>query len=243
MIKAILTGHSKGLGLGIAHALMAQGHPIMGLSRTENTTLQQQFPALLQQIPVDLSNNQALDSLIRGNLLEQFITNTTLLLLINNAGLVTPIGPLSAQNPGDIARSIHLNVTAPMVLSAALAKLLKGKQELRILHVSSGAGRSAYPGWSVYCATKAALDMHAKAVMQDRQANIKICSLAPGVIDTGMQAEIRQSDTALFPNRQRFIELSESGSLASPHATGERIVNYLLSPKFGSHAVDDLRSN
>lgn len=243
MIKAILTGHSKGLGLGIARALLAKGHPVLGLSRTENTALQQQFPALLQQTAVDLSNDLALDSLIQGDLLEQFIENTTLLLLINNAGLVTPIGPLSAQNPADIARSVHLNVTAPMVLCAALAKLLTSKHELRIMHVSSGAGRSAYPGWSVYCATKAALDMHAQAVMQDRQANVKICSLAPGVIDTDMQAEIRQSDTALFPNRQRFIELSESGSLASPHATGERIVNYLLSPKFGSHAVDDLRSN
>lgn len=243
MIKALLTGHSKGLGLGIAQALLKKGHPVLGLSRTENAALQKQFPTLLQQAAVDLSNKQALDSLIQGKSLEQFIENTTLLLLINNAGLVTPIGPMSAQSPTEIADSIHLNVTAPMVLSATLARTLKGSQELRVMHVSSGAGRSAYPGWSVYCATKAALDMHAQAVMQDRQGNVKICSLAPGVIDTGMQAQIREIDGALFPNKQRFIELNESGSLASPHATGERIVNYLLSPKFGSLAVDDLRSN
>lgn len=243
MIKAILTGHSKGLGLGIAQALLAQGHPVLGLSRTENTALQQQFPALLQQSAVDLSDKQALDSLIQGKLLEKFIENTTLLLLINNAGLVTPIGPLSAQNPVRIADSIHLNVTAPMVLSAALARLRKGTLELRVLHVSSGAGRSAYPGWSVYCATKAALDMHAQAVQHDRQTSVKICSLAPGVIDTDMQAQIRQSDVALFPDKQRFIELNESGSLASPVITGERIVNYLLAPEFGTVAVDDLRSN
>ena len=76
-----------------------------------------------------------------------------------------------------------------------------------------------------------------------REHGAKLVSLAPGVIDTGMQAEIRQSDVALFPNKQRFIELNESGSLASPHATGEQIVSYLLAPNFGMHAVDDLRSN
>jgi len=174
--------------------------------------------------------------------LQQFIQNTTLLLLINNAGVVTPVGPLANQIPNDIASSIHLNVTAPMVLSAALASLLKGKQELRIVHISSGAGRGAYPGWSVYCATKAALDMHAQAVKQDNQANIKICSLAPGVIDTGMQAQIRETDESLFPNKQRFIDLNESGSLANPHVTGKQIVNYVLGSKFGALAVDDLRS-
>lgn len=243
MIKAILTGHSKGLGLGIAQALLAQGHPVLGISRTENNDLQREFPTLLQQIKADLSSPEALDSLIHGKQLQDFIEKTTLLLLINNAGLVTPIGPLNAQNPLEISRSIHLNVTAPMVMSAALASLLKNNQALRVLHVSSGAGRSAYPGWSVYCATKAALDMHAQAVQQDQQAKVKICSLAPGVIDTGMQAQIRQSDVALFPNKQRFIELNESGSLASPHVTGERIVSYLLAPNFGMRAVDDLRSN
>ena len=243
MIKAILTGHSKGLGLGIARALLAKGHPVLGLSRTENTALQQQFPALLQQTAVDLSNDLALDSLIQGDLLEQFIENATLLLLINNAGLVTPIGPLHAQNPLEIARSVQLNVTAPMVLSAMVAQRLKNGQELRVLHVSSGAGRHPYPGWSVYSATKAALDMHAQTVKLDGQANVRICSLAPGVIDTGMQAQIRETDVKLFPNKQRFIDLNNAGALTSPQHTGERLVNYVLAPGFGQVAVDDLRSN
>lgn len=242
MIKAILTGHSKGLGLGISKALLARSYPVLGLSRTGNKELQRAFPALLQQIPVDLADISALDSLTQSEPVKKFIENTTLLLLINNAGLVTPIGPLNTQSPADIAFSVQLNVTVPMVLSAFLARSLKDGQELRVLHVSSGAGRSAYPGWSVYCATKAALDMHAQAVHSDRPANVKICSLAPGVIDTGMQAQIRQCDSALFHNKQRFVELKESGLLSNPEVTGERIVNYLLANKFGTLPVDDLRS-
>lgn len=242
MIKAILTGHSKGLGLGIAKALLSKGHPVLGLSRTKSTVFQEQFPTLLRQITVDLSNKEGLDSLIQGKSLQQFIENTTLLLLINNAGLVTPIGALSEQNPNEIAQSIHLNVTAPLTLSATLAKLFKGKQKLRVLHVSSGAGRSAYPGWSVYCATKAALDMHAQAVQQDKLPNVTICSLAPGVIDTDMQTQIRETDESLFPNKQRFIELKNSNALSNPDMAGERLVHYLLSPDFGKQAVADLRT-
>lgn len=242
MIKAVLTGHSKGLGLGIAQSLLARGFPVLGLSRSINTELQTQFPTLLHQAPVDLAENLALQHMLSNNTLQEFMANATQLLLINNAGLVSPIGPLNAQAASDISRSIQLNVTTPMVLSAHITQLLNEGQQLRILHISSGAGQNAYPGWSVYCATKAALDMHAKAVALDQNRNVLVCSLAPGVIDTDMQAQIRQTDEALFPNKKRFEELRNSRQLASPEKAGERLVDYMLSHKFGSLAVDDLRS-
>lgn len=242
MIKAILTGHSKGLGLGIAQNLLTRGFPVLGLSRSIHVELQALFPTLLQQLPVDLSQQTALDELLTGELLRQFMADATQLLLINNAGLVSPIGPLSVQPATDISRSMQLNVTTPLVLSAHITQHLKTDQQLRVLHVSSGAGQSAYPGWSVYCASKAALDMHARATQLDNLAKVRICSLAPGVIDTDMQALIRDTDEALFPNRKRFVELKNTQQLSSPKQTGERLVDYLLSPKFGSLAVDDLRS-
>lgn len=243
MIKAVLTGHSKGLGWGIAQSLLARGYPVLGLSRSLNTELHGQYPDLLQQLPVDLAEHAALQELLAGKVLKEFMADASLVLLINNAGMVSPIGPLNAQAASDISRSIQLNVTVPMVLSAQLAQLLTEGQQLRILHVSSGAGRSAYPGWSIYCASKAALDMHAQAAQLDKLAQIKICSLAPGVIDTDMQAQIRQTDEALFPNKKRFEELKNNRQLTSPEKAGERLVDYLLSPKFGSMAMDDLRSH
>lgn len=242
MIKAILTGHSKGLGLGIAHALMRKNYPVLGISRSANTSLAGEFPTLLQQIQLDLVENSALENAKIHRNLQEFIENATLLLLINNAGLVTPIGPLNAQDPQNIHRSVQLNVSAPLTLCALISKWLKPAQQLRILHVSSGAGRSAYPGWSVYCATKAALDMHAQAVQQDQLPNIRICSLAPGVIDTGMQAEIRETDESLFPNKKRFMELHDQGLLSNAEHTGHQLLAYLLDPAFGQKAVDDLRT-
>jgi benzil reductase ((S)-benzoin forming) len=234
MIKAIVTGHSKGLGLGIARALLNQGHPVLGISRSQNTALQQEYNKDLQQISLDLAEHGALGQLESSAQLLKFIANTTLLLLINNAGV--------AQATPDISRSIQLNVAVPLALSAMLTRKIQGNQQLRILHVSSGAAQSAYPGWSVYCATKAALDMHAQAVQQDQLPNVTICSLAPGVIDTAMQTQIRETDESLFPNKQRFIQLKNSNALSSPNMAGERLVHYLLGPNFGKKAVADLRT-
>ncbi len=69
-----------------------------------------------------------------------------------------------------------------------------------------------------------------------------ICSLAPGVIDTAMQTQIRETDESLFPNKQRFIQLKNSNALSSPNMAGERLVHYLLGPNFGKKAVADLRT-
>lgn len=243
MIKAILTGHSKGLGLGIARALLSQGHAVLGISRSHHSELQHEYNDKLQQISLDLGQSMALEQLEASAQLDEFIANATQLLLINNAGLVSPIGPLSAQSTADISRSVQLNIAAPLALSAMITRTIQEHQQLRILHVSSGASQSAYPGWSVYCATKAALDMHARAVQEDQLSNVAICSLAPGVIDTGMQTQIRETDELLFPNKERFVQLKNSNSLSNPDVAGERLVRYLLSPNFGKLAVDDLRAH
>ncbi|MET0858488.1 MAG: SDR family NAD(P)-dependent oxidoreductase, partial [Telluria sp.] len=146
------------------------------------------------------------------------------------------------QDVGEVARAITLNVAAPMMLASAVAAACAPGTACRILHVSSGAGRSAYPGWSVYCATKAALDQHARAVALDQNRDLRICSLAPGVIDTAMQAEIRATSLARFPLRQRFDQLKRDGELAEPARCAAALVDYLLGERFGAVPVDDLRS-
>lgn len=237
MIKAILTGHTKGLGLGILEILSQQHIPVLGISRSHNS----QAPKECVQIQLDLSDSKQLEHWLgEGDLLE-FIQNASEVLLVNNAGWVSPIGPLSTQAPHLIAQHVQLNVAAPLMLSAYLAQHINDEQTLRILHVSSGAARNAYPGWSVYCASKAALDMHAQAVHMDAQTRIRICSLAPGVIDTDMQAQIRDVDPAHFPNKQRFVDLKNKGQLSDAQHTATALVEFLLGTHFGTNPVADLR--
>lgn len=238
--KAIVTGHSKGLGEAVARALLVRQIPVLGLARHTSAALSEEFPSLCVQTRIDLANPQGLAEWLRSGLLDTYISHCDTVLLINNAGTVQPAGALHQQDVQEVADAVSLNVTAPLMLSAAIARPAAA-QKRRIVHLSSGAARNAYPGWSVYCATKAALDHHARAVALDAEAGTRICSLAPGVIDTAMQAAIRATPQANFPLRQRFLDLQAQGQLVPPAQCAEALVGYLLSDEFGSKAVDDLR--
>ncbi|HEX9174147.1 MAG TPA: SDR family oxidoreductase [Telluria sp.] len=238
-MKAIVTGHTKGLGAAIARNLLERGIPVLGLARGVALDLSARFPGLLTQVEVDFADSAALRTWLSNDNLRAWFAGTDIALLVNNAGVVSPVGSLRDQDPADVVRSVTLNVAAPLALAAAMVRATGGQR--RILHISSGAARNAYPGWSVYCATKAALDQHARAVALDGDDAVRACSLAPGVIDTGMQAEIRATPDSRFPMRQRFVDLKAEGALASPEATGHKIVDYLLAAEFGSKPVDDLR--
>ena len=235
MKKAIVTGHTRGLGAAIAAELQARGIAVLGLARGRSPL------AGIEQLEVDLADPAALEAWLAGPALRDFLGGADAVYLVNNAGVVTPVGQLAAQDPAAVLQAVMLNVGAPLALAAAFVQAAPDAVR-RILHVSSGAGRNAYPGWSVYCATKAALDHHARAVQLDGDPRVLAVSLAPGVIDTDMQAAIRATPDADFPLRERFVEMKDSGGLTSPEDCARNLVDYLLKAGFGDEAVDDLRN-
>lgn len=244
-MKAILTGHTRGLGAAIAANLLSRNIPVLGLARAGNTELQQRFPDTLQQVALDLSDTAALAAWLAGNTLQKFLAGSKSVLLINNAGMLQPVGPLQVQDAAAVARAVSVNVAAPLMLGAAVSAAAAGAGvgvgEWRILHISSGAGRNPMPGWSIYCATKAAIDHHARAAALDQTPALKICSLAPGIIDTDMQAEIRATPLEKFPQREKFEAFKRNGDLSSAQDCARRLVEYALGDKFGELAVADLR--
>lgn len=242
MIKAIVTGHSRGLGSALANALLAQGASVLGLSRASDVGLAAAHPQALQQVPLDLADSRALADWLATGALARFTAGATRVLLVNNAGLVQPIGPLGRQPGAAIAHAVALNVSAPLVLADALVAATAGCGDRRIVHISSGAARNPYAGWSVYCATKAALDMHVRAVQLDAVAGLRVASLAPGVIDTDMQAQIRASAEGDFPLRERFEALKRDGQLANADDVARRLVAHVLSDAFGADPTPDLRN-
>jgi benzil reductase ((S)-benzoin forming) len=237
---AVVTGHSRGLGEAIAAHLLSRGARVLGVSRRENPALAARFSGALEQAPLDVADAAALTRFLASNGMSRFLAGRTPL-LVNNAGVLQPIGPLQSQDPELIVRAVSVNVAAVMAFSAAFVQATADAAERRILHVSSGAGRKAYAGWSIYCATKAAIDHHARCVELDRTPRLAISSVAPGVVDTEMQAEIRASSDERFPDRPRFVALHRDKALPSPEQTGGRVVDYLLSDIFGREAVFDLR--
>ncbi|GGH49364.1 SDR family oxidoreductase [Frigidibacter albus] len=238
-ITAIVTGHSRGLGAAIAAELLTRGAKVLGLARKGNPALAAAHPGRLTEVALDLADPVALAEWLPG--LGAHLGGAGPVLLVNNAGMVEPIGPAGTLDPSAIARAVALNVTAPLMLADALIAVTEGADDRRILHVSSGAARNAYAGWSLYCATKAALDHHGRAVAEDKRPGLRIESLAPGVIDTDMQAAIRATTEAQFTLRERFVGLKESGGLASPEDCARRLVAHLIGPAFGASPVTDLR--
>lgn len=241
-MKAIVTGHSRGLGAAIAETLLARGIAVLGMARNGNSSLARGYPRLLHEVAIDLSDVAVLQRWLAGDDLRQFLAGCRSLLLVNNAGTVQPVAAIGTSEGAAIARALNLNVTTPLLLSNAVAAAVE-VPEKRILHVSSGAARSPYPGWSVYCASKAALDQHARSVALDDLPGLRIASVAPGVIDTDMQAEIRATSLASFPARGKFDDLQRSGQLVDAMECARRLVAYLLADEFGSDIVVDLRES
>ena len=261
---AIVTGHSQGLGQAIAADLLGRGWRVLGLSRSGwPPTLASQYPGLTE-VALDLADAPALAAWLAGPALAEALADVVgktgrgeaagvqeaehsagaqagQVLLVNNAGLVSPIGPPGGQGGAAVMQAVALNVAAPLALADAWVAATAGVPDRRIVHISSGAARNAYAGWSVYCATKAALDMHARAVQLDAVAGLRIESLAPGVIDTGMQAHIRATDASQFPLVGRFQGLHRDGALQSPSDVARRLLDHVLGGAFGVEAVRDLR--
>jgi benzil reductase ((S)-benzoin forming) len=240
-IRAIVTGHTRGLGASLAEQLLARGVAVLGLSRSRHATLKERFPALLEEIELELADPSRVAQWIATDALRSFVSGAQSVLLINNAGMVQPIGPIEGQDATDIATAVSLNVATPLMLASALAAASVDATDRRIMHISSGAARNAYPGWSIYCATKAALDHHARAVALDANRALRICSLAPGVIDTNMQSEIRGSGTEQFPMREKFEDLKRNGQLSTPEQCAAQLLDYAFSDAFGQTPVADIR--
>ncbi|MGF6754581.1 benzil reductase ((S)-benzoin forming) [Paraburkholderia sp. GAS42] len=240
--RAIVTGHTRGLGDALAAELLSRGIDVLGVSRSLNPSLAQRFPEALTQVELDLADTARVGAWIAGDALRSFVAGADRVVLVNNAGMVQPIGPLEGQDAAAIASAVSLNAATPLMMASAVAAAATDATDRRIVHVSSGAARNAYAGWSIYCATKAALDHHARAVALDENRALRICSLAPGVVDTGMQAEIRDVDTEKFPLRGKFEDLKRNGQLASPEASATKLVDYVLSEAFGQEPTADIRA-
>lgn len=242
IIKTLLTGHSRGLGDALARDLLGRGHHLLGLGRSGNAALAHDFPQHFSEQPLDLSDLAALAGWLAGGQLRDFLADADQAVLINNAGMLQPVGPLGSQGDADIARALALNLGAPLILADAFVAATGHCSDRRIVHISSGAARNAYAGWSVYGASKAGLDQHARAVALERLPHLRIASLAPGVVDTDMQAEVRASDAGHFPQQARFAALKADGQLSTPANAARRLADHLLGGDFGQSVDGDLRS-
>lgn len=165
--------------------------------------------------------------------------------LLHNAGILEPIGFVGEVDAEDYTRNVLLNSAAGQVLGhrfLAAVHDLDVRRELVL--ISSGAARSAYPGWSAYGAGKAACDQWVRTVgaEQHHRGGALVLSVAPGVVATGMQELIRDTDPRDFPQVDRFHDLHARGQLVEPEVAAEALWALLDDPEVATGEVVDLRS-
>ncbi len=235
----IVTGVSSGLGLALAHEALKQGACVFGVSRS--TPFEIEASARFQWQQADLSQTGNAKKLIEDALRFLLGQKSQKIILINNAGSANPMA-LCGHYPDEvIVRSIALNITAPILLANAFIAQLPEYIAGTVLSISSGAGRTAYPGWGVYGATKAAVD-HFARVLATEQKTVKSVALAPGVVDTNMQKKIRNTRSEDFPMVARFTQMKKASELSAPEVVAQKIIDYLNTPSFGEEAVVDIRT-
>jgi NAD(P)-dependent dehydrogenase (short-subunit alcohol dehydrogenase family) len=244
----ILTGASRGMGLAMAQQLLAAGTVLLCMSRQTNQDLAEQARhagATLLQWPSDLADSEVASAQLRTWLEQQEPSTLSSATLINNAGVIPPLAPLSDSDPSALAQALRVGLEAPMLLTAAfLGATRHWGVPRKVLNISSGLGRRAMASQAAYCAAKAGMDHFTRCVALDeaQHANgARVCSLAPGVIDTDMQVQLRSADAAQFPDQASFAGLHRQGQLSSPADAARRVLAYLAHPDFGLEPVADVR--
>jgi benzil reductase ((S)-benzoin forming) len=244
----ILTGASRGMGLALAQQLLARGGTLLTLSRNVNETLAaeaQARGAALVQWSADLADGAAVAARLAGWLGAQPKGAFGAATLINNAGVIARIGPLSEADPGDLAHALRVGLEAPMQLTAAfLHATAAWPVPRKVLNISSGLGRRAMASQAGYCAAKAGMDHFTRCLALEealKPDGARVCSLAPGVIDTDMQVQLRGAASTAFPDVGNFIGLKDKGLLTSPQAAATQVLAYLDRADFGANPVADVR--
>ncbi|NOV04465.1 (S)-benzoin forming benzil reductase [Paenibacillus planticolens] len=243
----IITGGSKGLGAELARQLLQQGAAVHCVSRSESESLRQEalsMKGVYTFHACDLAQTDGLDSLMERIL--GLVDRADAITLINNAGQLAPMTFIGRADQEDLQRSLQVNLVAPALLTNSFIRQTQALPVMkRVVHISSGAGKKPYPGWGAYCTAKAGIDMLTRCIgveQLNQPYPVEVISVAPGVVDTGMQREIRAASEADFPQQSRFVELHTSGELQSPESTAARLLELLQGDAFAQGEIADLRT-
>ena len=225
MKLALITGGSRGLGAALCDHLIGAGWHVVEFSRTAP------HPC---SVKTDLTSPEVLfGQVVRafGELPSEPVEE---ILVVSNAGTLAPIGPSSSADVIAILGNLGTNFdSAILFLSLVIDRFQAYPCRKTILNISSGAARKPYSGWSLYCASKAGVEMfvRAMALEQAREEHpFTAVNVDPGVMDTQMQSLIRSSSIDDFPDLPRFQGLKDNGALASPEAVAAALVRIAASP-------------
>jgi len=192
--SVIVTGASRGIGAATARAFAAKGANVMLAARSAGAieTIAGEIRAAggtAQARGVDVSSWAEVNALVEATV----SAYGALDVLVNNAGVIEPIGPLASAEPEGWGQAVDINFKGVFYgLRAALPHMQAARSGV-VVNISSGAANSPLEGWSHYCASKAAAQMLTACAQREAPAGVRVVGLSPGTVATQMQVEIKAS--------------------------------------------------
>ncbi len=233
-----ITGTGRGIGKSIAETLLENENVrVTGISRTSSIKHKN-----YSHITTNLGDINDTESIFFPT-----IENAEEIVLINNSGVISEILRVGKLKNTSVVNDYNVNIVSLSILMNNFIKKYQNYTNKRtLLNVSSGAGKHSIDAWGVYCASKSALDMFSENIKLEQtfyseENKIKVFSVAPGVIDTQMQDQIRNTSKEDFSNVEKFITLKENNELASPKETADLLLKIINNRDNYSNVVLDVR--
>jgi 3-oxoacyl-[acyl-carrier protein] reductase len=215
MRNVIVTGGSRGIGLGIARMLASGGDRVITVARRDTPELaaamRDAAPGAIAFRACDLADISALPALVK----DIHGAFGPIYALVNNAGLGTG-GVLATQHDSHIEALIRLNVLSPIVLTKYVVRAMMTDGGSRIVNIGSIVAETGYSGLSAYSATKAALAGFTRSLARELgQLGITVNAVAPGFVATEMTHDLTQSQRDQIARRSALRRMPETTDIAA----------------------------
>lgn len=238
----IIFGTTRGLGRALLRqALLDSNNDIVLVNRRKFPT-HENNKNIIKNFIIDLSTP------LRQTKIDDFLSSLPLskryknIFFIGNASSIKPIKPVGRMTSAEIHNIFFTNILNYTVLiNAFIRKVSKFKNsDKKVLMISSGAADSPHHGLSLYCATKAALEMLVQSIFIEQQTlrEVKISAVRPGVLDTSMQTTLRSSSRKNFAKITDYRSLKSNKILVSPKQCAKEIYSMLFNDRFWSRPVN-----
>lgn len=224
----LITGTSRGVGEALARKALDQGNTVLGISRSRSDRLDS---ARYHHLAFDLSDTSRMNLIMErvGDLVDD--QNFDFVCLVNNASALEPVGAIEHCPPHEIRAHVTIGLIAPMILSSLfIQKFASAKIRKKVAFISSGAATTALPHESIYCGSKAGMNMFAQCVgleQKDREYGFEVIAISPGMVETYMQQSVRAKTSDQFVLSDFFRQAFEDGKLKEPAEAAEKIYSVL----------------
>ncbi len=230
----IITGASRGIGRELAEELSSR------FGRDENTfvliardrekleSVARELKGKVVVLPSDLAKIEEA-CLVLENTLSELKSKFDKAVLVNNAGVIEPIGFLGTLDTEKIVNLLNVNLTSAIAFTNSFLKILgDSAEEKLVLNISSGAAKYPIVCWSCYCSSKAGMDMFTRVAAEEGRA--RFFTIAPGIVETDMQKVIRSKDKSDFPLIDDFVEYQRSGIVKNAEQSAREIADVIEFP-------------